>query len=169
VHIFYGPNKHNPFSGHRVYLCRFLCCYFPSNAKHSVLTLWTRGGQPVRDQQPHFLLCYRKDHITHVGTHAHHPISSSLKHVPLLSYIYCNNHTPTWQGQNLSDLLLCMLFSRTSSNYVRVAWNRAKSHMRLASRGLVTPALFYRMMVNSMKTSFAQKTIVATPLANHMK
>jgi len=22
-HIFHGPNKHNPFSGHRVYLCRF--------------------------------------------------------------------------------------------------------------------------------------------------
>jgi len=26
-----------------------------------------------------------------------------------------------------------------------------------------------RLMVNSMKTSFAQQRIVATPLANHMK
>jgi len=61
VHIFYGPNKHNPISGHRVYSCRFLSCRFPSNVKYSVSTLWARGGQPVRDQQPHFLLCYRKD------------------------------------------------------------------------------------------------------------
>jgi len=43
-----------------------------------------------------------------------------------------------------SQLLLFMLFSGTSSNYVTAAWNRAKSHMRLASRGLVTPALCYR-------------------------
>jgi len=111
-----------------------------------------------------------KSHITHVGTHERHPISSSLKHVPLLSYIYCKYHTPTWQGQKFtSRLLLCMLFSGISNNYVRAAWNRVKSHMRLASRGLVTSALCCRLMVNSMKISFAQKSIVATPLANHMK
>ena len=27
-HIFYGSNKHNPFSGHRVYLCRFQVIIF---------------------------------------------------------------------------------------------------------------------------------------------
>ena len=76
------------------------------------------------------------------------PISSSLKHVPLLSHIYCKYNTPTWQGQNFtSHLLLCMLFSGTSNNYVRAAWNRAKSHMRLASYGLATPALCYRPVV----------------------
>jgi len=42
-------------------------------------------------------------------------------------------------------LVLCMLFSGTSSNYVRAAWNRAKSRMRLASRGLAT--LFYTKKV----------------------
>jgi len=29
----------------------------------------------------------------------------------------------------------------TSGNYVRAAWNRARSRMRLASRGLATPVL----------------------------
>jgi len=28
---------------------------------------------------------YRKEHIIHTGAHEHHPISSSLKHIPLLS------------------------------------------------------------------------------------
>jgi len=27
-HIFYGPSKHNPFRGHRVYLCRFQVVIF---------------------------------------------------------------------------------------------------------------------------------------------
>jgi len=59
-----------------------------------------------------------KSHI-HVGTQEHHPISSSLKHVPWRSCIYCKYHTPTWQGQKFtSHLLLCMLFSETSDNYV---------------------------------------------------
>ena len=35
-----------------------------------------------------------KSHI-HVGTQEHHPISSSLKHVPWRSCIYCKYHTPT--------------------------------------------------------------------------
>jgi len=26
-----------------------------------------------------------KSHIIHTGTHEHHPVSSSLKHIPLLS------------------------------------------------------------------------------------
>jgi len=77
----------------------------------------------------------------HKGTHEHHPIYSSLTHTPLLSYI-CEYHTPTWHWQNFaSHLLLCMLFSGTSGNYVRAAWNRAKNRMRLASRGLATPVI----------------------------
>jgi len=43
-----------------------------------------------------------------------------------------------------SQLLLFILFSWTTSNYVRVAWNRAKSHMRLTSRRLFISALCYR-------------------------
>jgi len=43
-----------------------------------------------------------------------------------------------------SQLLLFMLFSGTSSGYVAAAWNRAQSHMRLASTELVTPARCYR-------------------------
>jgi len=39
--IFYGPNKHNPFRGHMVYLCHLLCCYFPCKTKCSVLKLYT--------------------------------------------------------------------------------------------------------------------------------
>jgi len=86
-----------------------------------------------------------KSHTIHVSTHEHHPISSSLKHVPLLSYIYCKYHTPRWQGQNFtSHLLSCTLFRGTSGNYARAAWNRAKSHIRLGSPGLVTPALCCR-------------------------
>jgi len=44
--------------------------------------VYTRGGQPVRDQEPHFLLYYRKE--PH-GTHVHHLISSSLTHIPFPS------------------------------------------------------------------------------------
>ena len=78
-----------------------------------------------------------KNHIIHMGTQEHHPISSSLKHVPLRNCVYCKYHTPTWQGRNFtSHLLLCMLFSETSDNCVRAVWNRAKKHMRLASLGL---------------------------------
>jgi len=50
-----------------------------------------------------------------------------------------------------SQLLLFMLFSGTSSNYVRAAWNRAKRHMRLTSRGLVTPALCHRPGVSKLR------------------
>jgi len=141
----------------------FLSCRFP----YSVLILCVRCGQPVRVQQPHFLLCYQRATYTWAQMNITPSLAHS-KHVPLLSYVYCKYHTPAWQGQNFrSHLLLCM-FSGTSGNYQRAAWNRAKSHMQLPSRGLVAPALCYRLMVNSMKTSFAQST-VATPLPKHMK
>jgi len=65
-------------------------CHFPSNTKYSVLILYARDGQPVRDQQPHFYCVIAKSHIIHVGTHEHHPISSSLKHVPLLTTLIVN-------------------------------------------------------------------------------
>ena len=39
----------------------FLSCHFPSNTRCSVLILYARGDQPVRDQEPDFLLCYRKE------------------------------------------------------------------------------------------------------------
>jgi len=69
-----------------------------------------------------------KSHMIHMGTQEHHPISSSLKHVPLHSCVYCKYHTPIWKGQNFtSHLLLCMLLSETSDDYVRAAWNRAKN------------------------------------------
>jgi len=38
-----------------------LSCHFPSNTRCSVLILYARGDQPVRDQEPDFLLCYRKE------------------------------------------------------------------------------------------------------------
>jgi len=31
--------------------------------------LYARGGQPVRDQKPHFLLCYCKEPHQHTWTH----------------------------------------------------------------------------------------------------
>ena len=150
----------------------FLSCHLPSNTKCSVLILYARGGQPVKTNS-HFSYCVTaKSRTINVGTHEHHTISSLFKHdsLNLLSYIYFKYHTPTWQGQKFtSHLLLCMLFSGTSETYVRTAWNWAKRHMRFASRGLVTTALCYGLMVKSMKTSFVQQSIVATPLANHMK
>ena len=64
-----------------------------------------------------------KSHIILMGTHEHHHIPSSLTHIPFLSEIYCNYHTPTWQWQNLaSHSLPYMLFSGTSGNYIRAAW-----------------------------------------------
>jgi len=48
---------------------------------------YNRGGQPVRGQEPHFWLCYRKEpHHTHghtwtshhFFTHEHHIISSHM-------------------------------------------------------------------------------------------
>ena len=45
---------------------------------------------------------------------------------------------PTWQWQNFTSHLSCMLFSGTSGMYERTAWNRAMSRIRLASRGLAT-------------------------------
>ena len=60
-----------------------------------------------------------KNHIIHMGAHEHHPISSSLTHMPLLSYIYCKYCTPAWQWQNFARrLLLCLLFS----GHERMAW-----------------------------------------------
>jgi len=50
---------------------------------------YARYGQPVRDQELHFLSCVTaKSHIMHMSAHEHHPISSSLKHIPLLSWIH---------------------------------------------------------------------------------
>jgi len=75
-----------------------------------------------RDQEPHFLYhVAAKRHIIHMSTHEHHLVPCSLIHIPLLSKIYCKYHTPpTWQWQNsASHLLLCMLLSGTSGNYVR--------------------------------------------------
>ena len=60
------------------------CCELDIVYIYTVYIAWTRGDQPVRDQEPHLLLCYRKEpHNT--GKQEHHPISSSLKHIPLLS------------------------------------------------------------------------------------
>jgi len=44
------------------------------------VSFYCRCGQLVRDQEPHFLLCY---HIIHMGIHEHHPIFSSLRHILL--------------------------------------------------------------------------------------
>jgi len=53
-------------------------------AEHSMQ--YARDGQPVRDQGLHYLSCdTAKSYIIHMGAHEHHPISSSLKHIPLLS------------------------------------------------------------------------------------
>ena len=45
-----------------------------------------------------------------------------------------------WLCESLS-YQLCMLFSATSGNYVRAAWNRAKSRIPLANRRLVNSDL----------------------------
>jgi len=110
----------------------FLSCHFPSNTKYNVLILYARGGQPTRDQQPHFL-CYRKE-PHHTRGHTWRPPHLSLKHVPLLSYIYCKYHTQHDKDRILEDIYFyaCYSILWDFRNYVRAAWNRAKSHMRLA-------------------------------------
>jgi len=74
---------------------------------------------------------------SHMGTHEHNLVSSSsssLTHIPLFIQICCKYHTPIWQWQNFtSHLLLCIVYSRTSGNYIRAAWNRANN------RGLAIP------------------------------
>ena len=42
-----------------------------------------RSMQYARDDQPGGVAA--KSHIIHMGAHEHHPISSSLKHIHLLS------------------------------------------------------------------------------------
>jgi len=42
-------------------------------------------NQPVKDQEPYFYCVIPKSHILYMGTHEHHPISSSLTHILLLS------------------------------------------------------------------------------------
>jgi len=109
--------------------------------------VYCRGGQPVRDQKPHFLLCYRKEpHHTHtVATHEHHPISSSLTHIPLLSYIYIKYRTPTERNAKSHPDFECEQLVRNFANYTRinmVAYLRKiymKLGKRLASCGLATP------------------------------
>jgi len=143
----------------------FLRCHFPSNTKYKCFKPLCQECSTSPRPTATFLIVSPQRATSYTWTS---PLLF-LTHIPLLSQIYCKYHTPAWQGQNFtSHLLLCILFSGTSGNYVRAAWNRAKSHMRLASHGLVTTALCYRLMVNSMKTSFAQQRIVATPLGNHM-
>ena len=42
---------------------------------------YARDGQPVRDQEPHFLRCVNaKCRIIHMGAHENPPFSSSLKY-----------------------------------------------------------------------------------------
>jgi len=44
-----------------------------------------KAAIPVKDQEPHFLFCYRTEsHHVHVGTHGNLPILSSLTHMPFL-------------------------------------------------------------------------------------
>jgi len=81
-----------------------------------------------------------KTHIIHTDTHEYQSPHFFLTHThTFASYICCNYHTPTWQWQNFTrHLLLCMLFSGTSGNYVRAAGNWA------ASRGW--PSLGYTVV-----------------------
>jgi len=55
-----------------------------------------------------------KSRITHMDTHQHHTISSTLTHIPLISFVYCKYHTPEWWQKFTSRLFLCMLLSRKS-------------------------------------------------------
>jgi len=42
---------------------------YASSVHHITNSNYTSGGQPVRDQEPHFSLCYRKEpHHTHGHT-----------------------------------------------------------------------------------------------------
>jgi len=91
-----------------------------------------------------------KTHIIHMGTHEYQSPHFFLTRThTFASYICCNYHTPTWQWQNFTrHLLSCKLFSGTSGNYVRAAGNRAKSRMRLASRGLATPDICLQISIS---------------------
>ena len=49
------------------------------------LIAYNRSGQPVRDKSHIHYCVVATSHIIHMDTHEHHPISSSLAHIPLLS------------------------------------------------------------------------------------
>jgi len=66
--------------------------------------LYTRGGQPVKDQEPHFFLCYTKEPHS---THEHHPISSSLTHIPMFNKIYCKYITHQHDHDRTSQCIYC--------------------------------------------------------------
>ena len=94
-------------------------------------------------------------------TRAHMNITPSL---PLSNTYLCSarlivNITHQWQNFT-SHLLLYMLFSGTSGSYVSATWNRTKSRIGLASRGLVTPTI-YRLCVQQEKTLQALVTSLA--------
>jgi len=127
-----------------------LSCHFPSNIKYSVLILYVRSCQPVTDQQLHFLLCNRKEPY-HTRGHtwtSPHLFPTKTRTFASATFIVNITHQHdkdrTLQGIYSRHLLLYMLFSGTYGNYLRAAWNRAKSHMRLSSHGLITPVLCHR-------------------------
>jgi len=128
-------------------LCNKVVCAFNEYAiswshLYSFHKYYITGVANQSKTKSHISYCVTaKNHIIHMGAHEHHNVSSSLKHIPWLGQIYYKYHTPTWQWLNFtSHLFLCMLFSGTSGNHIRSAWNQAKSHMWLTSRGLATPA-----------------------------
>jgi len=61
--------------------------------------LYTRGGQ-----ESHFFLCYAKEPHS---THEHHPISSSLTHIPMFNKIYCKYITHQHDHDRTSQCIYC--------------------------------------------------------------
>ena len=152
---------------------------FPSRQSchlHYLAQGWPTG-QPVRDQEPHYLLCYRKEpHYArgHTWTSTHlfnsrntvtntcvvsmlwrvmcsHNPPSTLTRNTCLSSISCVSRTPASKVNNWCKILRLRQYTNKYGIYVSAAWNQAKSGMRSASHGLVRPDLAHLAATPGLK------------------
>jgi len=81
---------------HNCYWClRFFGNWRYMKEQH-LMKHYIPGVANQSETKSHISYCVTaKSQIIHMGTHEHHPISSSLAHMPLLNWIYCKYHTPT--------------------------------------------------------------------------
>jgi len=146
-HIFYEPNKHNQFCGHRAYLYRFELVICPSNTTYSVLIL-NLCQRPIRG-----VTKGGKGSATHRAPN-HYGGAKSLW-----------GRRMTAGGAESPNNVTSTFFNTV--HFLPKDLRFEPGGAKLAScpgRHLTSLRPWGRWMVNSMKTSFAQQqSIVANP------
>ena len=139
---------------------------------------YSRAGQLVRDQEPHLLLCYRKEpHHTHGHTwtppylfliHTHTFAQLDLLQISHTNMIMTEIYKPlivmhvTQWNSRLSRWTIGTNFStytRINSKcniYVRDAWNQANSHMRHVAK-LIHVCISFKFIIVSYDSATKQK------------